>query len=45
MRHSIRRLILAGLACAFLATAVTAPVLACDGKANSDAQSATTSGK
>ena len=44
MRHSIRRLILTALACAFLATAVAAPVMACDGKANSDAQSST-SGK
>ena len=41
MRHSIRRLVLAALACAFLASAVAAPVLACDGKGNSEAESAT----
>lgn len=44
MRHSIRRLVMAALACAFVATVLAAPVLACDGKADSDAQSAT-SGK
>lgn len=44
MRHSIRRLVMAVLACAFVATAVAAPVMACDGKADNNAESAT-SGK
>jgi hypothetical protein len=40
MRHSIRRLVMAALACAFVATVVAAPVLACDGMADNDTQSA-----
>ena len=40
MRHSIRRLMMAALACAFVATVAAAPVLACDGQADSDAPSA-----
>jgi hypothetical protein len=44
MRHSIRRLLLAALACAFVATAVAAPVMACDGNGDSKAESST-SGK
>jgi hypothetical protein len=44
MRDSIRRLVMAALAVAFVATMVSAPVMACDGKAASDAQSAS-SGK
>jgi len=43
MRDSIRRLVLAAFAVALVATAV-APVMACDGKADSDAQ-ASSSGK
>lgn len=39
MRHSIRRLMMAALALAFVAT-VVAPVMACDGKADADTQSA-----
>lgn len=44
MDRSIRRLVMAALACAFVATVVAAPVMACDGKADSNAQSST-SGK
>ncbi|HSP96661.1 MAG TPA: hypothetical protein VL049_05390 [Candidatus Dormibacteraeota bacterium] len=40
MRHSIRRLVMAALACAFVATVAAAPVMACDGQADSDAPSA-----
>ena len=43
MRQSIRRLVMAVLACAFVAT-VVAPVMACDGKGDADAPS-TSSGK
>lgn len=43
MRDSIRRFVLAALAVAFVATTV-APVIACDGKADSEAQ-ASSSGK
>lgn len=40
MRHSFRRLVMAALACALVASVVAAPVLACDGQADSDVQSA-----
>lgn len=40
MRDSIRRLMMAALAVAFVATMVAAPVMACDGKGDSEAQSA-----
>lgn len=42
MRYSIRRLVIAVLACAFVATVVSAPVMACDGKADSSAESSAT---
>lgn len=40
MRDSIRRLMMALVACAFVATVVAAPVMACDGMTDSDTQSA-----
>lgn len=41
MRHSIRRLVMAALATVFVATAVVALVMACDGKGSADAESST----
>lgn len=40
MRDSIRRLLMAAFAVAFVATMITAPVMACDGKGDSEAPSA-----
>ena len=44
MRDSLRRLLMAAFAVAFVASLVAAPVMACDGKGDSEAP-ASSSGK